>query len=127
MIGGTASIKTIRDDLQFLTDFLGSSGRCLDDLEIGQSNLVHLVEEVDRERALEEQAAFFSPSGTPDAMFRSKAGSVYLTGTIDDVLGAIAERAHVGLSHLFMVPFPGQERSQLRLWEKHLIPVIKRL
>ena len=127
LIGGTASIDSIRADLQFLEDSLETSGKGLNDLEIGQSNLVHLVENSNREKTLEEQARFFNPGRGLDASFRAAAGTVFLAGTIDEVLEGLAERAALGLTHLFAVPFPGQERSQLRLWEKHLIPAVEQM
>jgi alkanesulfonate monooxygenase SsuD/methylene tetrahydromethanopterin reductase-like flavin-dependent oxidoreductase (luciferase family) len=97
-------------------------------LYISHPNFLHLVETTDREEAYAVQRPLWNPRRTLDESFEYMSATSYMTGTIDDVIDKLAQRASAyGLQEFIALAHPGQADEQLDLWAKHLLPVIGEL
>lgn len=97
-------------------------------LYISHVNFVHLVETSDRDDAYDIQAPLWNTRRTLDGTFEEMSRTSYMTGTIDDIIGKLAERADAyGLQEFIALAHPGHEEEQLDLLAKHLLPAVAEL
>lgn len=110
----------ISEDRDEIVAALEASGRDTGSFTFAHENFLHLVPTDDTERALTEQREAFTRimgTGRPFEYFES----VYLTGSVPEVLGKIEERLATGVGYLMLHTLE-PSTVQLDLWAEHLLP-----
>lgn len=101
-------------------------GRGPEGIEFAQQGYFHLVEDSDRERALERQREAFEYYLGPARPWPF-AQANYLVGTIDDVIARLRERAAVGAQHFVLGPVtaePLEFKRQIELFAARVAPAL---
>jgi probable F420-dependent oxidoreductase len=119
----TSPPASIEEDLREIRAALQARGRDVSSFTIAHENFVHLVPTEDPALAEREQRRAFTEvmgDGRPFEYFES----VYLTGTLPEVLRKLDERIRVGVGYLILHTLePSAE--QLDLWAEHLLPHLR--
>lgn len=125
-VSAQSSPKKARADWECIARAARERGRDPNELYISQPNFVHLVETSDRDRAHEVQRPLWNSRRTLDDTFEHLSETIYLTGTIDDIIEKLKLRREAfGLQEYLALAHPtGEEEGQLELWGKHLLPAM---
>ena len=109
----------VKRDWQVVRSHLEEHGRDPNDLVFAATQFLHVIETDSREEALEAQIPrFLDVMGGHRTVEDLRAS--YLTGTVDDMLGAIAELASAGLQYLILTPLVN-DPGQLDLITRHIV------
>jgi alkanesulfonate monooxygenase SsuD/methylene tetrahydromethanopterin reductase-like flavin-dependent oxidoreductase (luciferase family) len=121
IISSTSSVKKASGDWERIAIRAREIGRDPNTLYISHGNHLHVVETSDREKAYEVQRPLYRDfRGDFDLMSEK----IILTGSIDDILEKLRQRAELGVQEALLFPFDGHGEEQLKLWAKHILPVI---
>ncbi len=109
----------VQNDWKVVKEHLTANGRHPATLTFGATQFLHVVEDGDRQRALDEQMPLFleimGGHRTTEGLQAS-----YLTGTIDDMLATITGLRDAGLQYLILTPLV-EDRGQLELITRHIV------
>ncbi len=109
----------VKRDWQVVRSHLEEQGRDPNDLVFGATQFLQVTETDSREEALEVQIPrFLDVMGGHRTVEDLRAS--YLTGTVDDMLGAISELASAGLQYLILTPLVN-DPGQLDLITRHIV------
>ena len=109
----------VKRDWQVVRSHLEEQGREPGDLTFAATQFLHVTETGSREEALDTQIPrFLDVMGHHRTVEDLQAS--YLTGTIDDMKGAIAELAAAGLQYLILTPLVN-DPEQLDLITTHIV------
>ncbi len=109
----------VKRDWQVVRSHLEAQGRDPDDLVFAATQFLHVTETGRRSEALEVQIPrFLDVMGDHRTVEDLQAS--YLTGTVEDMRGAIAELASAGLQYLILTPLVN-DPGQLDLITRHIV------
>lgn len=109
----------VQNDWKVVKEHLTANGRHPATLTFGATQFLHVVEDGDRQRALDEQMPLFLEIMGGHRTTEDLQAS-YLTGTIDDMLATITGLRDAGLQYLILTPLV-EDRGQLELITRHIV------
>jgi probable F420-dependent oxidoreductase len=119
------SLDGVRSDWATIQEAATETGRDPKSMVFGHTQFLHIVDEQDRERAVERQLPVFRRVMWSQRT-RDDLTSSYLMGTIDDMKERLAEISDAGVQHLVLTPV-SPDRDQISLIASELLPYIRRL
>lgn len=109
----------VQNDWAVVKEHLTANGRDPATLIFGATQFLHVVEDGDRQGALDEQMPLFLEIMGGHRTTEDLQAS-YLTGTIDDMLTTITALRDVGLEYLILTPLV-EDARQLELITRHIV------
>jgi len=109
----------VQNDWAVVKEHLSANGRDPATLIFGATQFLHVVEDRDRQGALDEQMPLFLEIMGGHRTTEDLQAS-YLTGTIDDMLATITALRDAGLEYLILTPLVEDPR-QLELITRHIV------
>jgi alkanesulfonate monooxygenase SsuD/methylene tetrahydromethanopterin reductase-like flavin-dependent oxidoreductase (luciferase family) len=114
--------ELIRGDWAKIQETLAARGRPADSIRFAHCNFVYLVEESNREKALDAQQPYFLEVMGTHRPWEQLQQS-YLLGSLDDILGRLVELKELGVEYLVLGP-TSDSLEQLELIRKHVEPAL---
>lgn len=113
----------VANDWRVVQEHLTAQGRDPATLTFGATQFLHVTEEGDREKALDEQMPHFLEIMGAHRTEEDLRAS-YLTGTIDDMLATIESLHEAGLQYLILTPLV-TDPAQLELITRHIVEPLR--
>ncbi|HUO46178.1 MAG TPA: TIGR03619 family F420-dependent LLM class oxidoreductase [Acidimicrobiia bacterium] len=109
----------VQNDWEVVQEHLTSHGRDPATLTFSATQFLHVVEDTDRERALDQQMPHFLEIMGGHRTAEDLQAS-YLTGTIDDMLETVTALRVAGLQYLILTPLV-EDPHQVELITRHIV------